>query len=55
MAAAPPSGRTRACISYSRADAKYLEDLKVQLTPLIRDGKVDVWNDTRITARREHE
>jgi WD40 repeat protein len=42
------SRRTRAFVSYSHADAEHLTRLHVHLAPYARQGKVDVWDDTRI-------
>ncbi len=43
-----PAGRTRAFVSYSHADAEHLTRLHVHLAPFVRQGNVDVWDDTRI-------
>jgi hypothetical protein len=40
--------RTKLFISYSHADKVWLERLKRHLTPSIRDGLLDSWDDTRI-------
>jgi hypothetical protein len=37
-------------ISYSHKDAKWLERLRVHLTPLEREGIMDLWDDTKIVA-----
>jgi hypothetical protein len=46
--ASPPSTRTKVFISYSHADKEWLERLKRHLKPLIRDGRLDCWDDTHI-------
>lgn len=35
-------------VSYSRKDAKWLERLQIQLNPLVREGLIEGWDDTRI-------
>jgi hypothetical protein len=47
MTSASPQ-RMKLFISYSHADKEWLERLKRHLTPSIRDGKLDSWDDTRI-------
>lgn len=42
------SKRDKVFVSYSHKDKKWLEQLQVHLKPLIREGKVDLWDDTRI-------
>ncbi|PYI93362.1 MAG: hypothetical protein DME97_06405 [Verrucomicrobia bacterium] len=42
--------RTKVFISYSHADRRFLDRLRVFLKPLERDGRVDWWDDTRLTA-----
>ena len=46
--APPPSSRTKVFISYSHADKEWLERLKRHLKPLVRDGNLECWDDTRI-------
>ena len=38
----------RVFVSYSHADQRWLERLKVHLTPLHKQPEIDVWEDTRI-------
>ncbi len=40
--------RTRVFVSYSHKDARWLERLKVHLAPLLDDGRLALWDDTRI-------
>ena len=35
-------------VSYSHEDKAWLERVQVHLRPLARDGKLDLWDDTRI-------
>ena len=42
--------RTRIFVSYSHKDAQWLERLRIHLKPLEREGLIDLWDDTRITA-----
>jgi hypothetical protein len=37
-------GRTKAFISYSHADRKYLEQLQLHLKPLLRGTDLQVWS-----------
>ena len=43
-----PSSRTKVFISYSHADKDWLERLKRHLKPLVREGRLDCWDDTHI-------
>lgn len=48
--------RTRVFVCHSRNDAAWLERLRVHLAPLERQGLIEAWDDTRISAgsnRRE--
>jgi internalin A len=40
--------RSGTFISYSRADAKYLDELHNHLAPYVRAGKINFWDDTKI-------
>jgi TIR domain len=40
--------RTKVFVSYSHEDALWVERLKVHMKPLVRDGLVDFWDDTKI-------
>jgi WD40 repeat protein len=46
--AASHSARTKAFISYSHADKKYLERLSIHLEYYKREWKLDIWSDQRI-------
>lgn len=45
--------RTQVFVSYSHADTKHLERLKVHLRLLEREGKLDLWSDTRIKTGQD--
>jgi hypothetical protein len=47
MTPSPPK-RTKVFISYSHADKEWLERLKRHLKPLVREGRLDCWDDTHI-------
>jgi pterin-4a-carbinolamine dehydratase len=40
--------RTGVFISYSHKDKKWLTELQIMLRPLLRDGVIGVWDDTKI-------
>src|SRR3954447_20322525 len=42
--------RTRVFVSYSHRDRKWLDRVKVHLKPLVREGAIALWEDTRIAA-----
>ena len=42
--------RTTVFVSYSHSDRAWLERLNVQLKPLEREGRIQVWDDTKIRA-----
>jgi TIR domain len=44
----PEQVRDQVFISYSHKDKKWLEKLRTTLMPLVRQGTVNVWDDTRI-------
>jgi len=43
-----PMSRTHVFISYSHGDKSWLERLRVHLRPLVRDGLIDLFDDTKI-------
>jgi len=43
------SNRSQVFISYSHRDRRWLAELQRMLTPLVRNGSIDVWDDTKIT------
>lgn len=43
-----PAARTRVFVSYSHRDRVWLERLNVHLRPLVGNGLIDLWDDTRI-------
>jgi hypothetical protein len=45
---ASPSPRRGIFISYSHRDRKWLHELKIMLSPLIRGGSLNLWDDTMI-------
>lgn len=45
-------GRT-VFVSYCHADAAWLDRLKIHLRPLVRQGEIDVWDDSRISPGQE--
>jgi hypothetical protein len=49
------SDATRVFVSYCHTDRKWLERLRVHITPLIRDGVVDIWDDTRLPPGEDWE
>lgn len=42
------SARSKVFISYSPRDSKWLERLKTHLVPQEREGKLEIWDDTKI-------
>ena len=48
VAAGVPHPPAHVFVSYSRADAKWLCRLRVHLEPLVMDGLLEVWDDTKI-------
>src|SRR4051812_8544886 len=45
-----PSSRTKVFISYSHADKDLLDRLQRHLKPLVREGRLDCWDDTHIRS-----
>jgi len=43
------SNRTKAFISYSHKDSKFLTELQAHLGYFVRDRRIDFWDDTKIT------
>jgi len=48
LAPQPVASHTRIFVSYSHKDVHWLDRLKVHLSPLIRNQKIDLWDDQRI-------
>lgn len=48
-----PIIREQVLISYNHIDKKWLERLRTMVMPLVRDNKIDLWDDTRIQAGTE--
>lgn len=42
--------RTQVFISYSHIDTKWLQRLQVHLKPLVREGRIILWDDTQIQS-----
>src|SRR5438105_1629456 len=51
--ASSPSARTRVFICYSHTDARFLQRLQIQLAPEVRNKRVDLWDDTKITLGKK--
>jgi pimeloyl-ACP methyl ester carboxylesterase len=49
----PARHRNRVFVSYSHKDHKLLEELEIALSPDIRAGAIDVWDDTKIKAGKD--
>lgn len=45
--------RSQVFVCYSRKDEKWLERLRTMLAPLMRNKRIDLWDDTRIAAGRK--
>jgi hypothetical protein len=46
----PHKLRDKVFISYSSHDREWLEHLQIMLTPLVRNGSISPWDDTKIQA-----
>ena len=46
----PAPGRTQVFISYIHQDARWLERLQTMITPLTRNHRITLWDDTQIKA-----
>lgn len=46
--ASSPSTRAKVFISYSHADKDWLDRLKRHLKPLVREGRLECWDDSHI-------
>ncbi len=44
----PDTQATTVFVSYSHHDKKWLKRLQVHIKPLVREGNIDLWDDTRI-------
>lgn len=44
------SDKLNVLVSYSHEDKEWLERVQVHLKPLARDGKLELWDDTRIKS-----
>ena len=44
----PEQPSTPVFVCYSHEDKKWLKRLQVHLKPMVRDGDIDLWDDTRI-------
>lgn len=44
---------TSVFVSYCRADSAWLQRLKVHLRPLVRDGELDFWDDSKISPGQD--
>lgn len=49
----PARSSGRVFVSYSHKDIHWLDRLKVHLSPLVRNQKIDVWDDQRIRVGRQ--
>jgi len=48
-----PTERDQIFISYSRKDRSILEQLQITLNPLVKGGKISVWDDTKLKSGDE--
>jgi hypothetical protein len=51
----PAGRRCRVFVSYARVDERYRARLEVHLTPLVRDGLIDLWSDRAVAPGADWE
>ena len=44
----PQKPPVKVFVSYNRKDARWLEELKIRLAPLLQSAQLELWDDTRI-------
>jgi TIR domain len=48
-----PVRRSKIFVSYSHKDRRLFEEFKIMLAPVVRTGRISVWNDTQIAPGAE--